>query len=104
MIDFDILNYEVDEMAKGKNNMDIILTYNIRKYYFNGANINRIDSVEKVRLSRNIKVKHKENLSIIKCRNCDLPMNTHDKECSYCCTKNVLIYTWQITEFFPNEK
>ena len=99
LIDFDIIRYVHAALDRGK---DIILTYRIRKYYFDGTNINAIENYSKVRLTRNTKVKVKKNFST-KCKNCGSPVNSNDKECSYCGTKNESSIGWIISEIIDDE-
>ena len=99
LIDFDIIRYVHAALDRGK---DIILTYRIRKYYFDGTNINAIENYSKVRLTRNTKVKVKKSFST-KCKNCGSPVSSNDKECSYCGTKNESSIGWIISEIIDDE-
>lgn len=104
LIDFEILSFEEARADREGNDLYMILTYKIRKYYFDGVKITKTENICEGKLVRNTKVKHKEHLGTYKCDNCGSPVKYDAEECSYCGTKNLSIISWQLKEIINDKK
>lgn len=104
LIDFEILSFEEARADRKGKELYMILTYKIRKYYFDGIKITKTENICEAKLVRNTKVKHKENLGTYKCNNCGSPVKYSEEECSYCGTKNLSIISWKLEEISIDKK
>ena len=104
LIDFEILNFEQAKADRDGKDLNMLLSYKIRKYYFDGSCIHKTENICEAKLVRNKNVKHKENLTTVKCKNCGSPVNYNDEKCSYCGTKNWSSISWQLKEITIDKK
>jgi len=107
LIDFEILEFTEAAYDKEGKETFIIISYLIRKYYYNEKN-NTIETTlnnAKVRLVRNIKQRHKSNAVFAsKCKNCGSPIDFNSQKCEYCGCENDSHVGWKIREIINDTK
>lgn len=106
LIDFDILEYK-DITFNNNNGVEpyIIISYKIRKIYFENDKVYKTISNAKVKLKKNnIKDIFKDGYRVIKCVNCGASIDVTSSECDYCHTPNNFKNEWTIEEFILDKK
>jgi len=100
LIDFEIIKYISAEYDKDEKGTNILLTYDVRKFFFDGKKINKTETTEKVKLYRNQKVRHKNSkIYASRCKNCGSTLEKDKEECAYCGSKNNSTVGWVIDKF-----
>lgn len=100
LIDFDIIKYERIEDFIINENLYVVFSYKIRKYFFKNGKIIKKINKEKVRLKCNYQTNNLNVHNIISCSNCGASIDISKKYCEYCKTKIESVKEWVLDKFY----